>query len=93
MKLLVLLRLIFYVTFVVAAGSERKVFGRGGNDCSVAHALDILERLSLSGESFCTSLLHKPKGATKTESIVVTTKVECSVKTKTTTEVATFTSM
>jgi hypothetical protein len=98
MKPLVLLRLILYalnITFVVAAGAEKKFFGRGDvdddNDCSVRHALHILERLSVSGESFCTSLLHTRKGATETKSFVATTKEECSVRTETTTEHATFT--
>ena len=98
MKPLVLLRLILYalnITFVLAAGAEKKFFGRddvdGDNDCSVQHALHILECLSMSGESFCTSLLHKRKGATKTESFVATTTQGCSVRTETTTEHATFT--
>jgi hypothetical protein len=84
------------IAFVEAAGVERSVFGRRDshdNKCDIRHALHILERLLETGESFCTSLLHTRKGETKTISDVVTSTEMCSVRTKTTTEHGTLTTL
>jgi hypothetical protein len=80
----------------VAAGAERNHFRRHdarADNCDIRHALHVLESLSGTGESFCTSLLHTKKGETETVSDIVTSTEVCSVRTETTTEHGTFTTL